>query len=136
MVLSKAIKKTERHNEATIMPSFAPVGYSSSSESLSRASASWIGVVSIIFFSASRLEILLLSDEEREGIAVISFSLLPVTEVLSFEGKAEETSCDSVMLLSILQKLDLKERCNYGARRVANCQEHTNRQIITGHRKG
>lgn len=54
MVLSSAINRTERHREMVMMTSLAPEGYSGSSDSLSRAAASWIGLVSITFSDGSR----------------------------------------------------------------------------------
>ena len=53
IVLSSAIKRTERHREMVMMASLAPVGYSGSSDGLSRAAASWIGLVSMTFSDGS-----------------------------------------------------------------------------------
>lgn len=86
MVLSKAIKKTERHNDAIIMPSFAPVGYSGSSESLSRASISLTGLDSMTFFSARPFEALLSVDGVREGVTGVPFST-SVEEVFWLDGR-------------------------------------------------
>ena len=66
---TRAIKNTERHNDAVIMPSFAPEGYSFSSSSLSSASASSRGVSSTTFFSPARMEGL------RDDVLGVSFSI-------------------------------------------------------------
>ena len=75
MRLTKAIRKTERPSEATIIPSFAPEGYSGSSESLSKTCASSRGVVSTIFFSFSCLEFCPEIEEVTTGTGVW-FSML------------------------------------------------------------
>ena len=49
MVLSMAIRNTDRQRAAVMMPSLSPDGYSASSSILSSASASSIGVISIVF---------------------------------------------------------------------------------------
>lgn len=57
-----------------MMPNLAPVGYSGSSESLSRASSSFIGVDSTASFTPRPFEVLLVIDGEREGEAGLAFS--------------------------------------------------------------
>ena len=49
MVLSRAMSKTDRHRETVMMVSLAPEGYSGSSDSFSKALASWNGVASMTF---------------------------------------------------------------------------------------
>ena len=84
---TKAIKNTERHNDAVIIASFAPEGYSFSSSSLSSASASSKGVSSMTFFSPALTEglrdvVLRMSFSKSEGLelgaTVLSLSGLAV----------------------------------------------------------
>ena len=76
MGLTKAMRNTERHNEATIMPNFAPEGYSGSSEGLSNAFASSRGVLSTTSFSPSCSN----SCLEEVGTGIVSFSVWLVDE--------------------------------------------------------
>ena len=69
MASTKAMRNTERHNEATIMPNFAPEGYSGSSEGLSNALASSRGVLSTKSFSPSN------SCLEEVVTGIVSFSV-------------------------------------------------------------
>lgn len=89
MVLSRAIKKTERHKDAIIMASFAPVGYSGSSDSLSRASISFIGVVSMTSVSTRPGVVLLLVDGEGDGTMGVPFST-SVAEVFWLDRRPAE----------------------------------------------
>ena len=76
MGLTKAMRNTERHNEATIMPSFVPDGYSGSSEGLSNAFASSRGVFPTTSFSPSWSN----SCLEEVGTRMVSFSVWLVDE--------------------------------------------------------
>ena len=88
IVLSNAIKKTERHSEATITPSLAPVGYSGSSENFSKAAASSIGVFSMIAFSPSPSTGLLVVDGVRETCSSLSSCVVDVAPLDASTGGA------------------------------------------------
>ena len=66
IVLTRAIRNTERPSEVIMMPNFKPEGYSGSSERFSKACASSRGVISTILVSLSCWEFCLVEAHEGD----------------------------------------------------------------------